>query len=282
MPRAVVLSWLLLSSCLKSTPFESEPDTTDLTRHELQRLDALGSPPERFRFVAFGDTHDDYQNLEHSVSLINGSHDTRFALIAGDLTDRATLQEFEWSGRLYQQLEMPFLTVIGNHDALSNGKTIYQRMYGPLNYSFRQGPLKFVVFDSNTLETPSAPDRSWLNEQLEELGDARGAVLLTHQSPVDPDDLPGGDNAEFYDDLLASGKVVLVVHGHLDEQRLRIVRGVPIFQCGTYQTQFLHTFIDFDGHGFSFQSCRFEQCRTLEPEPGGELTATLDTAAEEP
>ena len=258
---------LLLPACFQSTPFKDKPDSTDLTRQELTSLKRLPSAPEGFTFVAFGDTHDEYEQLERSVELINGAEDTRFALIPGDLTDRGTLQEFEWSAEVYQQLKMPFLTAIGNHDALSDGKKIYDQMYGPRNYSFQDGPLKFVVFDSNTLETASAPDRDWLTAEVEDLGDATGVVLVTHQSPLEPDDREDGTNRAFYDELLQSGNVVLVMHGHLDEQRLRLAHGIPVLQCGTYQTQFLHTFVHFDGSGFGFRSCRFDECQDIEPEP---------------
>jgi 3',5'-cyclic-AMP phosphodiesterase len=265
MRRSAVIACLLLAGCLKSTPFKSDPDVVDLTEQQLQKLRELGEPPKSWTFVAFGDTHDEYDDLERSVEIINRSG-ARFALIAGDLTDRGTLQEFEWSGELYRDLEIPFLTVIGNHDEISDGREIYEKMYGPLNYSFRHGPLKFVMFDSNDLENPAAPDRAWLTEQVENPGDAWGVVLVTHQSLLDTDAVEGGTSHLFYDELLASENVVLAVHGHLDQQRLRQAHGVPVLQCGTFQTTRLHTFIDFDGESFSFRSCRFEECRTIEPE----------------
>lgn len=266
MRRALPFACLLLVGCFESTPFKSEPDEIDLTRSELQKLQALGEPPSAWTFLAFGDTHDEYDDLDTTVDIMNRSH-ARFALIAGDLTDRATLQEFEWSGELYQDLDMPFLTVIGNHDALSDGKDIYRKMYGPVDYSFQHGPLKFVMFDSNDLETPSAPDRDWLRAQVQDHGDALGVVLVTHQAVLKKDEREGGDNHVFYDELLRSGDVSLVVHGHLDEQRLMQKHGVPVLQCGTFQTTRLYNFVHFDGERFSFESCRFEQCKDLEPEP---------------
>lgn len=266
MRRVPVLACLLVVACLKSTPFKTNPEEIDLTSRELSKLQKLGEPPQAWTFLAFGDTHDEYDDLETSVDIMNRS-DARFALIAGDLTDRGTLQEFEWSGELYRNLDVPFFTVIGNHDAISDGKEIYQKMYGPLDYSFHHGPLKFVMFDSNNLETPSAPDRDWLREQVRDHGDAKGVVLVTHQAVLDSDAREGGDNHVFYDELLRSGDVVLVVHGHLNEQRLRQKHGVPVLQCGTFQTTRLHNLVSYDGERFSFRSCRFEECAKLEPEP---------------
>lgn len=254
---------LLLFGCVKSTPFKDEPDESGLTARALSRLEQ-DMPPRHWSFLAFGDTHDEYDDLERSVAIMNQT-DARLALIAGDLCDRGTLQEFEWSGELYRGLSMPFFTAIGNHDEISDGVKIYERMYGVRDYSFRHGGLKFVLFDSNTLENPAAPNRDWIDQQIRERGDDK-VVLVTHQSVTEPNDVEGGTTREYYDQLLASGDVALVVHGHLDEYYLRLVHDVPVLQCGTFETQRTHTLIDFDGERFGFQRCQFETCEAVEPE----------------
>jgi hypothetical protein len=138
-------------------------------------------------------------------------------------------------------------------------------MYGPRNYSFEHGGLKFVMFDSNTLENPQAPDRDFITAQIRDRGSSK-IVLVTHQSVTEPNDLEDGTNKEFYDQLLRDGEVSLVVHGHLDAFYLRNVHAVPVLQCGTFETQFLHTLVTFDGNGFKFLVCRFEDCEEREPE----------------
>jgi 3',5'-cyclic-AMP phosphodiesterase len=256
---------ILLTGCFKSTLFTTNPDETDVTRGELAQLAKLEAPSKPWTFVALGDTHDEYDDLETSVGIINRS-DARLALIAGDMTDRGLLQEFEWSGELYRELAMPFFTAIGNHDAISDGRTIYGKMYGPYNYSFRYGGLKFVLFESNDLENSAAPDRDWVRAQVADHEGDVGVVLVTHQPLLQEDEVEGGTNHEFYDELLASGDVVLAIHGHLDEQRLRLSHGVPVLQCGTFETTRLHTFVHVDGAGLRFESCKFDDCRDLAPE----------------
>lgn len=260
-----MLVGLLFGGCIKSTPFKDEPDETDLTARELRKLSQQAAPSGRWSFLAFGDTHDEYDDLERSIGLMNQS-DAGLALIAGDLCDRGTLQEFEWSGELYRELSMPFFTVIGNHDELSDGPKIYQRMYGPRDYSFEYGGLKFVLFDSNTLENGAAPNREWVSQQVHDHGKAK-VVLVTHQSLTDPNDVEGGTVRDYYDELLASGDVALAVHGHLDEYQLRLVHGVPVLQCGTFETQRTHTLVGVDGDSFTFERCVFEDCEQVEPEP---------------
>lgn len=265
MRRAAWILPILITGCLKSTLFKTEPDETDVTRGELQQLAELGEPAGSWTFVALGDTHDEYDDLATSVGIINQS-DARLAVIPGDMTDRGLLQEFEWSGELYRQLAMPFFTAIGNHDAISDGRAIYGKMYGPYDYSFRHGGLKFVLFESNDLEHSGAPNRDWLRAQVADHEGDLGVVLVTHQSILGQDEVEGGTNHEFYDELLASGDVVLAIHGHLAEQRLRLAHGVPVLQCGTFETTRQHTFVHFDGASFTFESCKFESCRSLVPE----------------
>jgi len=255
---------LLAAGCLKSTPFQGEPSETNLTARNRAALQSRGEPHGAWSFLAFGDTHDDYDNLARSVERMNQT-DARLALIAGDMSDRGTLQELEWSVEEYRKLAMPFFTTIGNHDHLSGGAKIYDRMYGPRDYSFEHGGLKFVVFDSNTLEDPTAPRRDWLRAQVTDHAGSRVVLLLRSVSTA-PTDFEGGTVGDFYDELLRSGDVSLVVHGHLDEFKLVSVHGIPVLQCGTYGTQFLHTRITFNGNGFSFEVCHFDDCEARSPQ----------------
>ena len=263
---------LLLSACLQATPFETDPSFVDLTSSELRKLRAQPAPTGAFTFAAFGDTHDEYDDLERTVRIINGTPGIEFNIIAGDMTDRGLLQEFEWSGELYYELNAPFLTVIGNHDHLSAGREIYEEMYGPLQYSFEYGGLKFVMFDSNTLENHAAPNRSWLLDQVRDRGKARGVVLVTHHDYTAPDDLEGGTNRAFYDELLQEPGIVLAIHGHLNDYRLRMVHGVPVLQCATYQNLRYHTLVTVDEEQITFQRCLFDSCEPVEPVAEEEVT----------
>ncbi len=258
-----LLASSLLVGCFHATAFDNEPQETDITRGELRQLEKLAEPPDRWTFLAFGDTHDEYDNLEKSIEFMNQS-EARLALIAGDMTDRGLLQEFEWSGGLYRKLEMPFFTAIGNHDELSDGPEIYRKMYGPTDYSFQYGGLKFVLFDSNYLERPSAPNRDWLTAQVEDIGDARGVVLVTHLPVLEKDSREGGDIHVFYDELLQNSNVKLVVDSHGTEQKLQVAHGVPVLQCGTFQTVGRYNYVDVDGENFSFRSCSLDECEAFE------------------
>ena len=130
---------IAVSGCLAATPFDTEPSEEGITARNLARIRALPPAPEPFKFVALGDTHDNYSALGRAVDAINARDDVQFVIVAGDLTDLSLLGEFEFTREEFARLEVPYLTVIGNHDALGDGIEIYQRMFGPLDYTLQFG-----------------------------------------------------------------------------------------------------------------------------------------------
>jgi 3',5'-cyclic-AMP phosphodiesterase len=257
-------------SCIRTTPFKSDPSVTDLTTKHLARL-ATRSPPAIFKLAALGDTHANYDDLKSTVKLINARDDIELVLIVGDMTDQGLLQEFEWSYEVYRELDVPFLTVIGNHDALGKGDDIYREMYGPYDYSFRYGDMKFVMFNTNTLEFGrGVPRRDWVTAEVEDRGTAAGVLLVGHGDPTRPDDYADGDSAAFYADLVQRPGVSGFVHGHQAAFELLEWQGVPVLQCGTYEATFFHTIITIDAGTLSFERCRFDVCEPVVPvlDPG--------------
>ncbi|HEY6558032.1 MAG TPA: metallophosphoesterase [Polyangiaceae bacterium] len=256
----------LTSSCLVVTPFGSEPEERALNARNLERLERHGDTGgDTLTFAALGDTHAEYDDLSRTVRAINGGPDLALVAHAGDMTDFGLLQEYEWSHRTLAKLKAPLFTAIGNHDAISDGATIYRKMYGPFDYGFEHASVAFVFFNSNSLEFPgSAPDQRWLRKAVLE-SDARGGVVLithhapwTHESPLSA--------RRLHADLLASGKVRLWVHGHLAKFQLVTYHGVPILQCGTFQHWREHMLVTLRESETTFQRCHYQRCEPVVPE----------------
>jgi len=250
------------AGCPTPTPFETKPSEEDLTAENLERIQTL-EVPNPFKFVALGDTHDDYTALSSAVAAINARDDVEFVVAAGDLTDLGLVSEFEWTHDELARLDVPYLTVIGNHDALNNGARIYRDLYGPLDYSFAVGGVKFIFFNSNTLEFDGeAPSRPWLEQQLADLQGANSAIWVTHQEIAHPDDGVDGDGAAFYGRLLDKYPATsLVIHGHRLPHDFTSHHGTPVLQCGTFQVVFTYNVITVrDGAAIEIEFCDLDGC----------------------
>jgi Icc-related predicted phosphoesterase len=106
------------------------------------------------------------------------------------------------------------LTVIGNHDHLGNGRTIFETMFGRRNEIVDVAHYRFILFDDVVWESGQAPDIQWLQWALMGAG-SRIPVLMAHIPPF-TDQLTGAyeqairELAEVYD-------VPLFIYGHLHQ-----------------------------------------------------------------
>jgi Icc protein len=141
--------------------------------------------------VAFsGDTQRSYAETVLFVDHINARDDIDFVILNGDISDFGLLQEFNDIYRFYSRLDVPFICVIGNHDLVANGRAVYERMFGPLNFTFTYSGIKFVCHDTNGREydfNGSAPNLSWLKTNLTMGSGITNLVAVSHVPPIDAD-----------------------------------------------------------------------------------------------
>lgn len=174
-----------LSACIELSPFETdlEAHERDLTRQNIAKLEARPEPREPLRFAVISDSHQAWDELSDVVTHLNQREDLAFVVHLGDMTTFGLRHEFRQTLAQLRKLSVPFLTVIGNHDAISNGKIVYRAMFGPYDYSFEYGQLRFVALNTNPLEFGAGtPDLAWLSAAIE-TDDRRPVVVLTHQPP---------------------------------------------------------------------------------------------------
>jgi Icc protein len=179
----------LLAACIEFSPFETDlaEDERAQTRRNLAWLAALPDPGEHLQFAVVADSHQHVDELSTIVDAINGRPGIDFVAHLGDLTDVGLREEYRATLEALKRLRVPFVTVIGNHDAISNGKLVYREMFGPYDYVFRRGLTRFVCFNSNSLEFGSVPDLEWLDEQTANRDGVSRVVALTHQPSREPD-----------------------------------------------------------------------------------------------
>ncbi len=186
---------LLLGGCdlLEFSPQDTQvpAEYRNLTQKNLARLAARPLPAgDTLRVVFTGDSQRFYDAADALVASVNQQPGIALVVVAGDISDFGLGREMQWVARRLARLRVPYLTVIGNHDHVGNGRAAYEQVFGPLNYSFIHGDPKFVFVDTNSREygfNGQIPDLNWLRPQLGEVQGAARQVVVAHVPPQDAD-----------------------------------------------------------------------------------------------
>lgn len=214
---------LSLSACDKLLEFSIysayvSTDRRNTTEKNLKRLYAAGdhSQFEAFRFALVSDSHLFFDDLTKAVNHINQSGDFDFVIHGGDMSDGGLIKEFDIFQDVMKKLKMPYFTVIGNHDLLANGRSIYSDMFGEENYSFIYKECKFIFFNNVVWELNYAePDFGWLRNELQDRNEFRHVFVIAH--------IPPWSDQFFlsyffvYSLLMNEYNVTLSIHGHHHE-----------------------------------------------------------------
>ncbi|MBN1290879.1 MAG: metallophosphoesterase [Candidatus Latescibacteria bacterium] len=222
----VIFFFLYGCNVFEYSPYETEDGNTyqDLVLTNISRLtNADNSIRESFKFAFLTDTHADYDEFAGAVKSINNNTEIMFVIHGGDLTDYGLLKEYEWSTEILSRLQVPFFTVIGNHDCLANGKHVYHTMFGETFYSFvlkvgEAKKYKFLFLNDNTLEyeykeLEIEELESWIDEEFTNSDEYDGLFVTAHVTPFS-DYYFTDQLEEDFSSLLAVNNVLLAMFGH--------------------------------------------------------------------
>jgi 3',5'-cyclic-AMP phosphodiesterase len=191
------------------------------TEDNLAKLkDRDTSTTETFRIAVLADAHYHFDDLEDALRDINSKKDISFIIVAGDLTENGLLEEFRLFHDIMSRSKIPYLTVIGNHDHLSNGELVYAEMYGPRNYSFLFNKVKFVMWDNVLWESNASPDWDWFRREVAIASDKDSDKQFNQIIPfshIPPFDGQLADSATTLNELLVSNRIKASIHGHKHE-----------------------------------------------------------------
>lgn len=150
-----LLSYLLLTGCgmIDYHPYDVRiSGETDVNAHNIEQIEADCKGKKTIRFVTMGDSQRWYDETEDFVKAINKRNDIDFVIHGGDMSDFGVTKEFLWQRDIMNGLSVPYVTLIGNHDCLGTGAETYKAIFGPTNFSFIAGDVKFVCLNTNALE----------------------------------------------------------------------------------------------------------------------------------
>jgi predicted phosphodiesterase len=182
------------------------------TSKKLQLIDKIQLESDNFKFAVITDSHIFYTNLKIVVDDLNKKDDISFVIFGGDLSQQGLLKEYELFFEMMNNLRMPYLTVIGNHDYSSNGGEIYRNMFGDYNHSFEFNENKFIFFDDIVWESNKNPDFEWLSSELSGNTLFKNVFVIAHIPPFG--DQFDSEMEQRYQELMQTNNVPLSIHGH--------------------------------------------------------------------
>ncbi len=211
----IVAIWVLLASCNKLTqysPYDANTEHSNVNPVNISEILSNQQPGDSLVFIAISDTHTEYSDLRAAVTSINEMEGISFVMVCGDVTDWGLFNEFDDYYHLIRRLDIPFVTLMGNHDYLSNGKLIFNKMFGPTNFYFDIGNYRMVVFDNVVWENGNQePDFNWFQQMLN-VPEGMTSVACYHIHPWDPQ-LENG-YAEKMEKIIEANPVILSIFGH--------------------------------------------------------------------
>jgi len=182
----------MLTACGEMTysPYTVNVGNYNINQVNLSRIllgaDRFEAKSISYKIAVISDTHDYYDGLKKQVAYINAHQEEyEFVVVTGDMSNVGLVEEMELTKSILDKLAIPYITTVGNHDLLINGKTVYKRVFGKDTYAFEYKNTKFILFNNNNWESsPNIPDLSWVESELISNNNPF-LIMLSHVAPND-------------------------------------------------------------------------------------------------
>ena|GEM_PF-825786 len=211
--RSLILLTLFVLGC---APFRDSPFSDNLLSgaHNLNaaNLGALDiDTKQTLRIAVLSDPHQNYKELDNTIDDINRTAGIDFVVNLGDFTNQGYNLEYDRFIPSHERIKKPAFVVIGNHDSIGAGRSLFKKAFGALNYVIDTQYYRFVFFNSNNLELPDDFDPEWLEEQV--TSSTLPVYIFTHVNLRDPERFKGEDK-EIFERVLTHANTKLVMNGH--------------------------------------------------------------------
>lgn len=158
----------------------------DINSKNIKRIEEATRDKNTVRFVMISDTQRAYDETEEFVKHINNRDSIDFIVHGGDIADFGMKKEYEWTVDILSHLKAPYVALIGNHDIIGNGDQVYDKLFGPENFSFIAHDIKFVCLNTNAIEydySHPVPDFSFIKKEFEDKTPYKKTVVVMHAPP---------------------------------------------------------------------------------------------------
>ncbi len=142
---------------------------------------------DNFSFAVFGDNKNSFSLFNQLIDKINGDKSLLFAVDNGDLVYRGGIKEFSLFLEQIKKMNMPVLTVAGNHDISgTSGMANYYRIFGRMYYSFPLKNAYFIILDDANERDMGKWQIEWLKKELKKADKYKYRFVFMHVPLYDP------------------------------------------------------------------------------------------------
>lgn len=208
-----------LAGCVEYHPYDMKTDGQRFVNStNISKIEKICDGRTSIRFAVVSDSQRWYDELDKIVGAINGYDNIDFVIHAGDLTDFGLKTEFERQRDILNKLEIPYVCLIGNHDCIAMGKSLYYRIFGNPDFSFVAGNVKFLCLNTNMLEyrdDANVPNMDFMDSQLLEIEPGvEKSVAVMHAQPRSDQFYCDSTSQAFHGKLLQFPDLQFCIHGH--------------------------------------------------------------------
>lgn len=160
---------------------------TDINRTNIGIIERSMQGKNEFSFAVISDTQRWYDETEDAVKAINNRNDIDFVLHTGDLSDFGAKLEMVKQRDILNKLKVPYVCILGNHDCVATGELLFNKIFGPNNFAFSAGNIRFICLNTNALEfdySEAVPDFGFISDQIANFPEtAQKTIVAMHAGP---------------------------------------------------------------------------------------------------
>lgn len=208
-------------------------------------------------FAVISDTQRWYDETEDAVAAINARDDIDFVIHTGDISDFGLKMEMEKQRDILNELDVPYVCVLGNHDCLATGLEAFNTIFGENNFAFTAGNVHVVGLNTNALEfddDTSVPDFDFLAEDLANLpSQVEKTVVAMHAAPYS--EQFNNDAAESFEEAITRyPDLCFCLYGHQHSVTVSefFNDGIIYYECACAKDR-TYLYFTLDENGYTYE-----------------------------
>ena len=230
---------LLLTACdmIEYHPYDLDiRGDKDVNARNIEAIANRTKGKTSFSFAVISDTQRWYDETAAAVAAINGIDQVEFVIHCGDISDFGAKIEFEKQRDILNRLRVPYVCLLGNHDCLATGQSVFSTIFGEENFAFTAGNVRFICLNTNALEydySHMVPDFGFMEDELEHFPSEAQKTIVAMHSPPKCDQFNNNVLKLFEYSILQYPNLQFCINGHLHSLNVAefFDDGVLYYQC---------------------------------------------------